>query len=105
MVLIDQEEILFRIYLTSQTEWKLYHFHSSLLPKDKSLETSDILESIGSFFSSDYAQHIAEWKICTRHLPQSLCQDITRALAIPVENLSLHREQELLCKGMFTELW
>lgn len=105
VILIDEKEIVFRIYETTEQEWKLYHYHSSLLPTENPLETSDLLEIIGNFFSTDYAQHIADWKICSRHLPQKLANDISRALTIPIENLSLHREQELLCKGMFTELW
>ncbi len=46
-----------------------------------------------------------EWKLCRRHYPKKIIQDLSKTLNIPVEPISLHREQELLCKGMFTELW
>lgn len=105
VILLDEREVIFRIYETSSHEWKLFHYHSSLLRDDNAIDTSEVLEIIGNFFTTDYAQHIADWKICSRQFPKKLANDISRALAISVEDLSIHREQELLCKGMFTELW
>ncbi|MGH7203551.1 MAG: hypothetical protein ACREHC_03865 [Candidatus Levyibacteriota bacterium] len=105
VILLDEGEIIFRIYETSDQEWKLFHYHSALIHGDKVIDTSEILEVIGNFFTTDYAQHIADWKICSRQFSEKIINDISSALAISVENLSIHREQELLCKGMFTELW
>lgn len=106
VILIDDNEIIFRVYETHNHQWKLYHYYSGTFSSpSKQTEVSDILEIIGEFFSTDYAQHIAEWKICSRHLPNTLIHDLSRALNLPIEIISLHREQELLCKGMFTELW
>ena len=106
VILLDEKEIMFRIYETTNQEWKLFHYHSSLLPTiSDHVEASDILEIIGNFFATDYAQHIAEWKICSRQFPKKVLTEISRALTLPIENLGPHRKQELLCKGMFTELW
>jgi len=105
VVLLDDGEVIFRIYEATDHEWKLFHYHSSVLPSTHAIEVSTILEIIGNFFSTEFAQHIAEWKICSRHHPKKLIEEISRTLAIPIEDISLHREQELLCKGMFTELW
>ena len=104
VILLDEAEIIFRIYETTDREWKLFHYHSSLLSSE-SIEASDILEIIGDFFATDYAQHIAEWKICSRNHPKKLLRELSQALTIRIEDMSLHREQELICKGMFTELW
>ena len=105
VILLDDTEIIFRIYETTDHEWRLYHYHSSLLPISHSIETIEVLEIIGNFFITEYAQHIAEWRMCSRHHPKKLIREIEHALSITVEDVSLHREQELLCKGMFTELW
>ena len=102
VILLDETEIIFRIYETTEHEWKLFHYHSALLP---SFETSDILEIIGNFFATEYAQHSAEWKICNRHYPKKVINDLSQTLSVSIEDISLHREQELICKGMFTELW
>ena len=105
VILLDDGEIIFRIYETTEREWKLFHYHSSTLPSAPAVETADVLDIIGNFFSTEYAQHIAEWKVCSRQHPKKLIQEISRALDIEIEDISLHREQELLCKGLFTELW
>ncbi len=103
VILLDEAEIIFRIYEITDHEWKLFHYHSSIISPP--FETSDILEIIGDFFATEYAQHIAEWKICSRHHPKKLLNELSQALALRIEDVSLHREQELICKGMFTELW
>ena len=106
VMLLDEREVIFRIYETNESEWKLFHYHSSFLPTPPEFpDATDIMEIIGNFFSTDYAQHIAEWKMCSRNLPKKVTQEISRALDMPIETVTLHREQELLCKGMFTELW
>lgn len=104
VIFLDETEIIFRIYETSEHEWKLAHYHSSLFLSQET-QTNDILEIIGNFFATEYAQHIAEWKMCSRNHPKKILNELTRTLAIPIEDISLHREQELICKGMFTELW
>jgi len=105
VILLDDGEIIFRIYETTDHEWKLFHYHSSVLPITHEIEVSDVLEIIGNFFATEYAQHIAEWKICSRRHPKKLIEEISQALTLSIEDISLHREQELICKGMFTELW
>jgi hypothetical protein len=105
IIFLDDTEIIFRIYETSDHEWNLYHYHSSLLPASETPDATAVLEIIGNFFLTEYAQHIADWHMCCRHQPKKLVREIARTLSITVEDISLHREQELLCKGMFTELW
>ena len=84
---------------------EIISLHSSILPDEKKLNVTAILEIIGNFFSSEYAQHIDEWKMCSRHHTKKLARELSKVLTITVEDISLHREQELICKGMFTELW
>lgn len=103
VILLDESEIIFRIYEITEHEWKLFHYHSSIIkPNDV---TNAILEIIGDFFATEYAQHIAEWKICSRLHQKKVIKELSQALNITIEDITLHREQELICKGMFTELW
>ena len=103
VLLLDEEEIIFRIYEITEHEWKLFHYHSAIIKP--TFGTSDILEIIGDFFTTEYAQHIAEWKMCSRLHKKKLLNDLSQAIDITIEDISLHREEELICKGMFTELW
>ena len=105
VILLDTTELIFRIYETTDHEWKLFHYHSSLIPDPQNVDTNYVLELIGSFFTSEYAQHVIDWRMCTRHHGKTLVKELERVLSISIEDISLHREQELLCKGIFTELW
>jgi hypothetical protein len=108
IILLDSTEIIFRIYEANNKEWKLVHYHSAKLftmTPEGEIRTADILEVIAEFLTTQYAQHIAEWKICSRHLPQPMIHDVEKGVGFKVEIISPLREQELLCKGMFTELW
>ena len=107
IILLDGTEVIFRIYEISDREWRLFHYHSAIIEPstEHRIQASDIMEIIGDFFATDYAQHIAEWRIGSRDLSTKLISELAHALDIRIENLSLHREQELLCKGIFTELW
>jgi len=105
VVLLEITEIIFRVYETTDHEWKLLHYHSSQLPETQLLKTDNILEIMGNFLATEHAQYIEEWKICGRNYPKKIVQELSRTLNIPIESICLHREQELICKGMFTELW
>lgn len=108
VILLDSTELIFRIYEANTKDWRLVHYHSAKLftmsAKGEILIT-DIMEVIAEFLTTQYAQHIAEWKVCSRHLPLNMIQDLQKGLGFKIENITPLREQELLCKGMFTELW
>lgn len=108
VILLDSTDIIFRIYETTDKEWKLVHYHSArlfTLTKEGEIKITDIMEVIAEFLTTQYAQHIAEWKTCSRHLPQPMIEELSAGLGFKIENITPLREQELLCKGMFTELW
>jgi hypothetical protein len=108
IILLDSTDIIFRIYEVVEKEWKLIHFHGAklfTLTPEGEIKPADILEVIAEFMTTQYAQHIAEWKICSRHIPIPLVKDVERGVGFKVEAITPQREQELLCKGMFTELW
>jgi hypothetical protein len=103
IILLDDSEIIFRIYQITHYEWKLNHYHSAPLTY-QILDVNEILEIIGDFFTAKYVQHVTAWKICSRQYPKKVVTDIAQNLSIDVENLGMIREQELLCKGMLTEI-
>lgn len=105
VILLEINELIFRIYETTDHEWKLFYYYSSLIPSSPAVDTSTLVEIIGNFFITPYAEHIAEWKMCSRNHPKKIIEELSQAIDIPIEDISLHREQELICKGMFTELW
>ena len=108
ILLLDNNEIVFRIYEVVGSDWKLLHVHSTQLETthfSQRADTTYIMERIAEFFSTEPAQHIAEWKNASRNLPQEVTHEIAHGLGITIETITPDREQELLCKGLFTELW
>jgi hypothetical protein len=108
VILLDSTELIFRIYEADDKEWKLVHYHSAKLftmTPEGEIRVTDIMEVIAEFLTTQYAQHIAEWKVCSRHIPTAITEELERGIGFKIENITPLREQELLCKGMFTELW
>ncbi len=108
IILLDKIEVIIRLYEATNQEWKLTHYQSKHLeiPSENSeIDASLIIEVLAEFLSSEEAKVVNDWRICARSLPQPLLQDVSKATGFPVENLTPAREQELICKGMFTELW
>jgi hypothetical protein len=103
VILFDSTEIIVRVYVVAKAEWRLEYYHNMQFPKSTTSLT--ITEMLAEFFLSEQAQDIAEWKISSRGFSLSLIKDVAKATGTDIEGLTMLREQELLCKGMFTELW
>ena len=108
IILIDGTEIILRVYKTDGTVWQIiYKTIRDLLDKKREKEVTayDLAEVIADLFSTTYTQKVIEWRIFARDLPRDTVVEIAQATGLRVELLDRSREQELLCKGMFTEFW
>lgn len=101
IIFVDRTQVILRVYETDNKEWKLLQYQE----RELTIEKNDIADVITELLSLPYSQHIAEWKACSRNLSETLLSNITLATGLQVERLSKLREQELICKGVFTELW
>jgi hypothetical protein len=108
VIFADSTEVILRVYQVEDGKWQLLHYASQDLTSkkpEKNVTAYDIAEVIADYFSNSYTQQVIEWKICARELPRETVVEIALAIGIKIECLDRFREQELLCKGMFTELW
>jgi hypothetical protein len=103
VILLDQTEIILRVYQISEQKWNLLHYFSKNITSD--LPASAIIAIIAEILSLSYTQKILDWKLCSRNIPDSTITQVAKATGLKIEALPLHREQELLCKGVFTETW
>ncbi len=106
VMLLDTKEVVLRIYQTNGTDWQLLHYSSKDIPVEtqSSLDVS-LITIITSFMAESYTQQIIDWRICSKNLSQQTITTVAQATGFTIEAISPHREQELICKGMFTELW
>lgn len=106
IILIDEFEFILRIYETTNKDWKLiYYFSKTFTGIPPAALPGTISATIASLFSDKYTQHIAEWKLSARQAPALITNEVEQLIGVKTECLSPQREQELLCKGLFTELW
>lgn len=108
IILLDKTEIIIRIYEVDHKEWRLLQYQSTQLQmssEEKAPKVELIVESLADFLVSDNSSHVSEWKVSARGLDYAMTKLISAAIGLNIENLTTLREQELLCKGLFTELW
>ena len=111
IILLEKTEIIIRIYEVNKREWKLIHYQNyDLYPFGSPTDTKkslaeEISTILAEFFTTDNARYVTQWKTGARSISQSVLNNISSSLGLEIETLSLLREQELLCKGLFTELW
>lgn len=110
IILLEKSEIVIRIYEVNKTEWKLIHYQNyqtlSLPPNNNHNGIAEEISTIlANFFTTDNARYVTQWKTGARNLSRSTINHISASLGLEIDTLSPLREQELLCKGLFTELW
>jgi hypothetical protein len=107
IIFVDQNTIIVRIYETNELEWRLIYYVNKPLPISNPAEqdTGIYAEAIADLLSTPELQHIAEWRVFTRSIAPTIVSDLRTATGLKIEALTPLREQELLCKGMFTEFW
>lgn len=108
IIFVDGTEIVLRVYTIEKKQWQLIHYVSHDLldrKRERTITPYTIAEAIADLFSTTYVQKVIEWKICTRGITRETAAEIAHATGLKVEHLERVREQELLCKGLFTEFW
>lgn len=108
IIFVDDTEVVLRIYSVKDSQWQLAHYASQDLldtKREKTISAYDIAEVIADLFVRTYAHTVVEWKICTRGITKETAAEIAHATGLKVEHLNRIREQELICKGLFSEFW
>lgn len=108
VLMIDTTEVVLRIYQKDDKQWRLHHYADKDLidfRREKTISPYDIAEVIADFFSDFHSQSVIEWKICVRNSTKENAAQIALAIGQRIEFLGRQREQELISKGLFTEMW
>lgn len=106
--LLDEAEIILRIYEVDSHEWKLLHYFRHDLGDEKpeaAITVYDLTEIIVDFLAKNTNKNVVDWKFCSRGIADEKINAIIEATGFNIERLTKAREQELISKGMFTELW
>lgn len=131
IILLEKTAIVIRIYEVNKHEWKLIHYQNfNLKPRltpavhqaigseviDREAQTEsaqarreslaeEINSVLANFLTTDNARYVTQWKTGARGISQTTTNFISSSLGLEIDTITPHREQELLCKGLFAELW
>jgi hypothetical protein len=111
IILLEKTEIIIRIYEVNKDAWKLIHYQNfHLMLRNAPVVHQDSLANeistmLADFLTTDKARYVTQWKTGSRTIAQTTLNRVSASLGLEIESLSFIREQELLCKGLFTELW
>lgn len=103
--LLEKSEVIIRIYEVDEKEWRLLHYQCIQLQSVNEKHTTLIIESLADFLTSNDGMHVSEWKLAARGVSHEDIAQVSSAIGLHIETITPLREQELLCKGLFTELW
>lgn len=103
IILLERTEIVIRIYEVNKTEWKLIHYQNFQVHQESLAD--EISTLLAEFLTTDNARYVTQWKTGARTISKTTLNHISASLGLEIESISPMREQELLCKGLFTELW
>lgn len=103
IILLDTTEITIRIYEIDHTEWRLLQYQNTQL-QHVNKQLTEIIEILADFLAED-GTSVSEWKVAARGIPSFTVEHISSAIGMSIEIITPLREQELLSKGLFTELW
>ncbi len=101
VLLVDGKEVIVGIYERNKNEYNLIHYEHTGIKK---ITPTRVTEVIANIFYSFATEHVIDWKLAARNTSAKVIDDISSATGFPIENITHIREQELLCKGILTEL-
>lgn len=107
MIWIDRDEVILRIYEKLSDSWKLFHYSDydlATFVHGKLVCSSEIIDVIATILVSSYATHVGDWHIYARGIEEDTLLEVSSSTSIKSELLTLQREQDLLCKGVLTEI-
>jgi hypothetical protein len=105
ILLLEKSEVVIRIYEVDEKEWRLLHYQCIQLQSPDGKHSTLIIESLADFLASNDSMQVSEWKLAARGISHEDTAQISSAVGLHIESINPLREQELLCKGLFTELW
>ena len=107
IMLLERNEIVLRVYQTDGNEWRLFNYFKKSIATDTSIENtpSSIAYILKEIIASSFTKQVSTWKLCSRGIDKATLAKVAQEIGMNIEPLTEPREQELLSKGMFTELW
>lgn len=107
VIFLDRAEVVFSFYRLDEREgWRLYSAESrDLTPfgEQNTVAAADYVEVIAEIGFLGSSIPIDEWKACARGIEEEVVREVSFATGLTFEQLTLVREQELICRGILMD--
>lgn len=108
IILLDGAEVIIGIYvLNRHLRWeKIYSQVRDLTTFDsqKPIDYLEIMETLTEILLFGIKLGIKNWKIISRNLEDEVIKQISQATKLKIRSLDLKDEQELICRGILSEV-
>lgn len=103
VILLEKNEVILHVYTFSvSTQFQLLLDYRR--PVTKSTEDISILEEFIHALHKGSLYNVVDWKLCARNIHPSITDDLKAMTGLSIEHLTRDYEQNLILKGMTTEL-
>lgn len=101
VILVEREEIIMHVYqIDGNCHFLLVSSQHYPLPPVH----TEVVKVIAEFLTIGSQYRIEDWKLCLRFYSPIISKHIFSATGMQIETLTLSREQELLLRGMSSEM-
>lgn len=108
IILLDGAEVIIGIYAQSrELRWnKLFYQVRDLtsLQTQEQIDYLEIIETLAQSLLFGIKLNIKNWKVVSRNLSDEILKQISSSTKLKIRNLDLKTEQELICRGILSEL-
>lgn len=108
IILLDNIEVIVAIFtLNRSLKWEKIFYQTRDLTKFESHKQPDylrIVEILAEILLFGLKLDIKNWKVLSRNISDEILKQIAQVTKLKIKKLNLALEQELLCKGVLSEL-
>lgn len=108
IILLDNTDVIVAIFtLNRSLKWEKIFYQTRDLTKFESEKPPDylrIVETLAEILLFGLKLDIKNWQVLSRNLSHEILKQISQVTKLKIKNLNLALEQELICRGVLSEL-
>ena len=108
VILLDGTEVVVGIFaLSREIKWTKLYYQVRTLAASEAQDQIDylkILETLAEVLMFGIKLNIKNWKILSRNLEDRIVKQISLLSKLKIRKMDLKEEQELICRGVLSEV-
>lgn len=108
IILLDGTEVIVAIFAQSRSlKWEKLFFQVRALNtvnSQKQINYLAVVEKLAEVLLFGLKLNIRNWRVLSRHISAEILKQISQVTKLKIKTLDLVLEQELICRGVLSEL-